>query len=57
MIRLSVFSLPGFGTNAENIAKYFKDNSIEISAVFYNKPNAGVVDRMDVSIHSLSLFR
>ena len=47
MIRLCIFA-SGSGTNAENIAKYFKNNSlIEVSAIFYNKPNAGVVDRMD----------
>jgi len=37
----------GSGTNAENIAQYFKENhKICIKAVFTNNPKAGVITRM-----------
>lgn len=36
----------GSGTNAENIALFFKDNpDVEVSYVFSNRSNAGVLDR------------
>jgi phosphoribosylglycinamide formyltransferase-1 len=37
----------GSGSNAENIANYFKDNSkIKVKAVFTNNANAGVIEKM-----------
>lgn len=45
-IRLAVFA-SGSGTNAEQIATYFKGHPhIEVTAVFTNNPKAGVIDRM-----------
>lgn len=36
----------GSGSNAENIANYFKDNSnINVKAVFTNNANAGVIEK------------
>jgi len=38
----------GNGSNAENIADYFKDsNSVKITAVFTNNANAGVISKME----------
>ena len=37
----------GSGSNAENIAQYFKDNTdVNVVAVFTNKAHAGVIERM-----------
>jgi len=37
----------GSGSNAENIANYFKDNNnIKVKAVFTNNANAGVIEKM-----------
>jgi phosphoribosylglycinamide formyltransferase-1 len=37
----------GSGSNAENIAEYFKDSkSVKITAVFTNNANAGVINKM-----------
>ena len=37
----------GSGSNAENIAEYFKDSkSVKITAVFTNNANAGVISKM-----------
>ena len=38
----------GSGSNAENIAAYFKDSkSVKITAVFTNNANAGVISKME----------
>lgn len=38
----------GSGSNAENIADFFKDSKIvKVTAVFTNNPNAGVIARME----------
>ncbi len=45
MKRIALFA-SGNGTNVQRIAEYFKDNpGVEISAVFTNNPNAGVLKR------------
>ena len=48
MKRLALFA-SGNGSNVQRIAEYFKDNPhVEISAVFTNNPNAGVLKRCSV---------
>ena len=38
----------GSGSNAENIADYFKDSkSVKITAVFTNNASAGVISKME----------
>jgi phosphoribosylglycinamide formyltransferase 1 len=45
MIRIAVFA-SGSGTNAENIARYFKDNAlVQIQLILTNNDKAGVIDR------------
>lgn len=45
MKKIAIFA-SGSGTNAENIIKYFKDNSnIQVSLVLSNKPDAYVLER------------
>jgi len=45
MVRIIIFA-SGSGTNAENIIRYFKDNSkVEIRAVLSNKKEAKVLER------------
>ena len=44
-IRVAVFA-SGNGTNAQNIAEYFKDNPrVEICRIYSDKPNARVLER------------
>ena len=44
--RFAIFA-SGDGSNAENIARYFRDNSCnaEVSLIVCNNPNAGVIER------------
>ncbi len=45
--RLVLFA-SGSGSNAENVANYFKDSKeVEIVALFCNKANAGVIPKME----------
>ncbi len=45
--RLLLFA-SGSGSNAENVAKYFKDSKeVEVVALFCNKTNAGVIPKME----------
>lgn len=45
-IKIAIFA-SGSGTNAENLAQYFKQNPlVSVEAVFSNNPKAGVIDKM-----------
>jgi phosphoribosylglycinamide formyltransferase-1 len=45
MIRIAIFA-SGSGSNAENIANYFKNNSnVDVSLILTNNPNAYVLER------------
>jgi phosphoribosylglycinamide formyltransferase 1 len=45
-IKIAIFA-SGSGTNAENLAQYFKHNPlVSVEAVFSNNPKAGVIDKM-----------
>ena len=45
MKRIAIFA-SGSGSNAENIANYFKNNeNVEISLIVANNPNAYVIER------------
>ena len=44
MKRIAIFA-SGSGSNAENIAKYFKDSEVEISLILSNKKDAYVLGR------------
>jgi len=46
MIQIAIFA-SGSGTNAQNIAQYFdKQEFVSVSGVYYNRKDAGVVQRM-----------
>lgn len=44
MPRIAIFA-SGSGTNAENIAHYFKDKPIKVQLIVTDNPSAGVIDR------------
>ena len=44
MKSIAIFA-SGSGTNAENIIKQLHPQSIEVKAIYTNKPNAGVIER------------
>jgi len=47
MINAAIFA-SGSGTNAENLIKYFaNDSRIKFKLVFTNNPNAGVIARAE----------
>jgi len=56
MKKIVIFA-SGSGTNAERIIKYFLEKrSVEVSSVFTNKPDAGVIDRANRLNVNVELF-
>lgn len=44
MTRIIIFA-SGSGSNAENLVHFFKNSEVKVSAIFCNKPDAGVISR------------
>ena len=56
-IKRIILFASGSGTNAENIIKYFQDNThVEIVGVFTNNRKAGVIDRIEPMRIPLNIF-